>query len=368
MKRSITVVVLALVAMSISVTAFIPPTDSRAVMVKDIVPGPGSSNPGHIDSLVFGKDGPVINGVLFFAATDAAHGNELWRSDGTAAGTVLVKDINPGPASSHPRRVNVFNGLLIFAANDGTAGDELWRSDGTEAGTTLVKDVRPGPMAGIVPSWPFTPSNGQLYFVANDGTSGSELWKTDGTAAGTVLVKDVNPGAGHGVFEEDSGLIDVNGTLFFAGYDATLGLHLWKSDGTTAGTVVLKDVTVTSNAWFTAVYNVNGVLVFGVQDDTMGSLWRSDGTPGGTVAIAPMGTRACGTVKNGILYFNADDGLLGAELWRTDGTLAGTALVKDIRPGSLGSDACGMVQVGGVIFFGAITHTHGSELWKTDGT
>ena len=71
---------------------------------------------------------------------------ELWQSDGTTGGTVLLKDINPGPGSSDP--VTPFSanveGEIFFSANDGEHGVELWESDGTAAGTVLVADAIPG--------------------------------------------------------------------------------------------------------------------------------------------------------------------------------------------------------------------------------
>lgn len=76
----------------------------------------------------------------FYAFTDA-NGSELWKSDGTNAGTVLVKDIQAGPGSSVSSDLMNVNGTLFFTANTTTEGNELWKSDGTTAGTLLVQDI-----------------------------------------------------------------------------------------------------------------------------------------------------------------------------------------------------------------------------------
>src|SRR5262245_64030471 len=72
-------------------------------------------------------------------------GTELWKSDGTEAGTVRVKDIIPGPSGGFPSRLTPAGSLIFFSASDNTSGVELWKSDGTEAGTVRVKDINPGP-------------------------------------------------------------------------------------------------------------------------------------------------------------------------------------------------------------------------------
>src|SRR4029453_8297673 len=136
------------------------------------------------------------NGTLFFDADEGTTGRELWKSDGSAAGTVLVKDLDQGSADSSPSSPTNVNGTVFFGAEDGVHGSELWKSDGSTAGTVLVKDIAPGLRGSIFPFGPFvlTSANGTLFFSASDATSGQELWKSDGTAAGTVLVKDIFPG------------------------------------------------------------------------------------------------------------------------------------------------------------------------------
>ena len=121
-----------------------------------------------------------MGGTLFFTADDGTTGQELWKSDGTAAGTVLVKDIRPGTSNyGYPFGSNVYDltavgGTLYFTANDGVHGQELWQSDGTEAGTVLVKDIRPGGDGSSPDYLAFV--NGALFFAANDGQNGLEPW------------------------------------------------------------------------------------------------------------------------------------------------------------------------------------------------
>ncbi len=151
----------------------------------------------------------VVGSTLYFVAGTAATGVELWKSDGTSAGTVLVKDISLGTASSTPRNIINVAGTLYFSANDGS-GYELWKSDGTAGGTVPVKEIRLGP-GGSNPR-NLTNVGGTLYFVADDGPTGNEIWKSDGTVAGTVLVKDILPGF---TYSSVSSLTNVGGTLYF---------------------------------------------------------------------------------------------------------------------------------------------------------
>ena len=99
---------------------------------------------GSVPAVNFAGVVASVNGTLFFQANDGSSGEELWKSDGTSAGTVMVKDIANG-GSSFPRELTNVNGTLFFRASDGIAnGPELWKSDGTTAGTVMVKDIRSG--------------------------------------------------------------------------------------------------------------------------------------------------------------------------------------------------------------------------------
>jgi len=201
-------------------------TDTGTVRVKDTVP----AYPSYFIN---------VDGTLFFSAFDGQSAG-LWKSDGTAAGTVLLR--GGFPDATAWSRTNVLelmnvNSTLYFVANDGTSGMELWKSDGTETGTVLVKDIRVG-AEGSSP-YALTNVNGSLFFAADDGSSGMELWKSDGTEVGTVRVKDINAGPS-GSFPDH--LANIYGTLFFAAYDTQNGYELWQSDGSEAGTVIVQDI------------------------------------------------------------------------------------------------------------------------------
>ncbi|MET0556289.1 MAG: ELWxxDGT repeat protein [Vicinamibacteria bacterium] len=314
--------------------------------------------------------GVELDGLFYFAANDETHGFELWRSDGTEAGTTIVRDLVPGQPSSYPEELTVLNGALYFLAVDERERPALWRSDGTAAGTTPV--TPPGhPMAG---ARALARAGSTLFLHGYDAVHGGELWRSDGTPAGTVLVRDLSPGS-----QADNGprnMTDVNGTLFFAGYDQTEGYALWKSDGTEAGTVRV-DIVLPgpASASLTSLTAIGGRLYFAADDGLHGpEPWVSDGTPLGTRQIhdvqpGPSGSFPAGFVEaRGLAFFYANDGTSGYELWRTDGSEAGTLRLGDIRPGPFGSSPTPRTRVGDFLLFGADDGVAGRELWRSDGT
>lgn len=276
-------------------------TLAGTTLVKDINPGSASSSPNCL---------VVLDEMLYFAATNSVSGRELWKSDGTVAGTLLFKDIRPGVSSSDPSGEeddgdgNTFTKagrLLYFSADNGTVGRELWKTDGTIAGTVLVKDIRVGSASSGCTA--FRNYNGVLYFGANDGTSGSELWRSNGTLAGTTLVKDINPGSAS--CSPHKLLATSNGRFYFVANDGIHGKELWASNGTAALTYLVKDVWPGSNGIFSdelPYWNMawaKPYIYFGEYTDDAGyELYRTTGTEAGTQLIDLQPGTAAGAPFN----------------------------------------------------------------------
>ncbi len=362
-------------------------TPAGTALLADLNPGAGSSTvkiPGfnlENDALALG------GGAFLFAADDGVHGSELWKSDGTAAGTAMVADLEPGAGASQPYGFARLGSQILFGAYQSTTGNELWTTDGTAANTALLKDIYPG--NGNANPQQLTPFGGQLYFAANDGAVGRELWKTDGTAAGTVLVKDVNPN--NGPFFTQNGfnffarplLVPFAGGLLFFGDDGTHGVEPWITDGTAAGTAMLKDIS--PGAGWGAGRGFSGIAVVGATAFFQGTtttpaseLWKTDGTAAGTVEVTaaeqltssfhiygdlPNGNLRSFGGSGGKLIFDADDGLSGSDPWITDGTPAGTVKLADLAPGPLSGGPTSSATLGATNFLGS-----DSGLWATDGT
>src|SRR5262249_40190561 len=139
--------------------------------------------------------------------------------------TVLVRDINLAPLSGDFSSPAYLNGFTFFRANDGVHGEELWKTDGTEAGTVLVKDIFEGSSGSSAQQ--LITFGDAVYFNANDGVHGTELWKSDGTADGTVLVKDINPGAAG---SSPAQFKVLGNTLLFQAFDQFGNAGLWRTD------------------------------------------------------------------------------------------------------------------------------------------
>ena len=349
-------------------------TMAGTVMVKDIGSGMYGSNPSEL---------VVYNGNLYFYADDGINGYELWKSDGTTGGTFMVKDIRPGQYgsinTSYQTKLVAMNNMLYFSAWDGGLGNHiLWKTDGTANGTVEVKTD-----GSITYPEDLFEYNGTLYFSAQDvgGIVGRELYKSDGTDAGTILLKDIHTGNYNS--SNPNQFTVANNILFFAAYDDAYNFELWKTDGTASGTIKVKEINPSTSGGLIApvsnLTNCNSNLFFPAKESVNGTeLWKSDGTTNGTVLVKDIvpGTGNSDPINlvemNNILYFsggivnNMQVGNIGAELWKSDGTQAGTVLVKDIWPGVYSSSPVGLFNHNGILFFSANDGVHGSELWKYD--
>ncbi|MEO8195696.1 MAG: ELWxxDGT repeat protein [Thermoanaerobaculia bacterium] len=345
-------------------------TAQPAYMVADL----GSATQWHGGEYFSLPQALAVGGLLYFFEDDGVHGRELWRSDGTALGTFLVLDICKGSCGSRNSWQGLFadlGGTLLFVANDGVHGLELWRSDGTALGTSLVTDLEPG--YGSSQPHLLTSAAGQVFFVAWTEARGTGLWRTDGTPKGTYAVSPNPPDEAF----SPTALYAAADLLFLCDVSGATGSGLWRSDGTTAGTQFLAPVSCGPNLFSkraTLATLSDGDLIFNGADAAGGAeLWRSDGTPAGTFRVADLvpGTgssspQSFAKLGNEILFV-ADTGPAARELWETDGTPGGTVPIS-LPAGAEPLSGSGFWAVAGDrYYFAGFDDAHGVEPWVYEG-
>ncbi|MEZ6032938.1 MAG: Calx-beta domain-containing protein [Planctomycetaceae bacterium] len=328
------------------------------VYVDDLNPGTRSSPAEYDLRLVVDLNNTVqssapgeaiqLNGITYFSATTPLHGSELWRSDGTDAGTWMITELSDDEASTTPRNFTVLNGQVLFIgdyswidpSDPGGGIPEtrvgLFTTDGTIGNATLLQRLDSGGL-GTPPAEfaadGFEVVGTQLFFVAKPTTSSAEqLWVSDGTIAGTKMVQELPLGFGAGIPGDYTVPTAVLGNvyLFNASVDISQKTHaLWRSDGTVAGTYLLRE----------------GEFGFGIGEFDP------------SLAVA-----------NNKVFFSSNSSFEGVELWVTDGTLTGTQFLRDINFGSDGSSIQSMISVGSLLLFTATNFDSGRELWRSDGT
>lgn len=321
---------------------------------------PGSGS--HPSNLI------CFNNRLFFLANDGIHGKELWVTDGTEEGTSMISDINiSGDAFIDNPKFVIFDNKLFFIATDTSCGTELWvYTDNPE----MVKDINMnGDGCGTFTS--FVNSDTVLFFTARD-TNGTGLWRTNGTSESTILVKDINP-AGDGIISELSLFMN---KIFFVAGDSVNGIQLWSSDGTEDGTQLFKILNGNNNSINnTHFFATDTILYFTLNDSITGNeLWISDGTSEGTHLIKDIntgtnsGNPANFTGTDRFVFFTANDSLHGRELWKTGGTPESTELVRDINLSGNGiPEEPEFIALNNILYFTGYDNMFGLELWRTDG-
>ena len=304
--------------------------------------------------------------------------SEVWRTDGTAAGTTRVASFNGILHSADPIDVFTSGGHVFFPGGTTLTQTELWRTDGTAGGTLSLGDLNAATTRSSSPTAPMPVAGGRWVFAANDGVNGQNLWVTDGTDAGTRRI-------GYDVVVQTESLVEGitraalglawKGRAYF-GVRVGSRYSLYSSDGTSAGTSEV--FALPSGASPPRdLFVLGDRLLFSAYGNSPGSrtIWSTDGTTAGTSQVwhfnTPSNPQSLGfATLGGAAYFTAPwtpEGD-GDELWKTDGTPAGTSMVRDINPGSAGSGPGGFVRVGDHLYFAAGQSHIGRELWRTDGT
>lgn len=338
-----------------------------------------------------------LNGKLIFMGGSNNEGFELWISDGTPIGTMLIKDINPGIAHSYPSKFTKVGNLVFFYATN-NLGTELWASDGTSSGTYLVKDINPGTES----SYPFDGSqsainlNGILYFNASSTSNVNELWRSDGTDIGTYKIKDNNSTT----LLRPKYFFKLGNKIIFFAYVNGTGYEPYQSDGTQSGTYILKDINLGINGsipeenyitYESIGIEYNGNIFFTAKSTSIGfELWKTNGTTNGTVLVSDINTNNTSTNDkiissypsnfinaNGTIYFNANNGIDGRELWKYDEKNGSSTLkmVKNINPNQNNyytnsfpvSNYRSFCNTGNSLYFVGDDGVHGRELFKTNG-
>ncbi|MBC5772571.1 T9SS type A sorting domain-containing protein [Pontibacter sp. KCTC 32443] len=345
----------------------------------------------------------------------AAKGRELWQFNTNSQTASVLADINPGALSSDPSQLIKFKDKIYFIANQNDKGREIWSTDGTEAGTIRLTDYANNVWSSY-PSLLTNQGEENLYFAAfneqerrsylmkTDGTTlttvkdvgvnmydsplfiksivatenkvffatefdGDDLWVSNGTSEGTLKLKD---------FCNIKQITYGNGFIYFIANeygDCKGEIKLWKSDGTVSGTKAIFESGAMPFTNIRSLYSYNNALYFVAYTEGSGSeVWKTDGTAAGTTKVKEIGPGALSgigspdfTVFNDKLYFAADDGVHGTELWQTDGTTGNTFMVADIAAGSIASMPRNLTPIGNKLYLNATTTENGSELLVTEG-
>jgi len=373
--------------------------------VKDIYDGSSSSYPKALTA--FGS-------TLLFFATTFDEGLELWRSDGSLLGTYMIKDIvlgREGAQGNNRIHSALVDGVFYFNAfehdeyideNTYLGGLELWRSNGTNAGTRMVWDVTPTRDIVFGTAWSkpryLTNFKNKLYYSSISTNIGQELFHYDHNNAyhlanGPQLVKDICPNDGVTCGSDNSShpsnFVVAGNYLYFLANDGIHGRELWVSDGTTAGTRRVTDLAPGEDSPEITEMTAYGNSLFFVHHDGTNNhgreLWYTNGTTLGTGMVKDIATgldtsdRANNadpeylTVSGGLLYFSAWAPGLGRELWFSDGTEfglhpggLGTRMVKDLYPSDGWSgDPEHLVDINGILFFAAQTSYLYPDFWRT---
>ncbi|HKI02915.1 MAG TPA: ELWxxDGT repeat protein [Thermoanaerobaculia bacterium] len=347
-----------LLPLLLSLAPALPAGAQTASLVRDLQPGNNFSSPDSDPHQLL-----AFRNKVFFVAQEPSSGLEVWVSDGTGAGTDLLADACTAESCQDPEILGKSANFVFWVADR-----QLWRSDGTRAGTQPLRPdtlrVDPSEVGGS-----FAFLNDVLYFEGCDFGGRCALWRTDGTVAGTQRVTELAP---EGQAQSIIALRSAAGRLFLVSGDFGSNSFLWTSNGTAAGTAVVRQFPFLPSKIVTA-----GSRLFMVLPAPEGKeeLWASDGTIAGTLPLAsfrtfdsfdgipwlkPIGNR---------VYFVANEVALGEEIWRSDGTPQGTQRVTSFGfhdPFRSRLEPNKLEEIGNRVIFLATDGLSGTRLWSAE--
>lgn len=392
-------------------------TTESTRLLKDIFEGSEFASPGQFCRKMAGAPG------FFFAATHPAFGRELWQTDGTTEGTVLVQDIVPGANGSEPHHLraskNAFfliahtpefgsevwgsvlagenygalqllsegfegpkpsepytlclddEGFLFYSLHS-EEGEELWYSNVSPMPGKMLLNIFPG---GIAEPYHTTSAYGRIFFSAMDPVHGRELWSTRGPHIPPTIYADIFTDNSVNPSSSPSEMEPLGDALLFAADDIEHGNELWMTDGTEAGTRLLSDISSGRTSGNPSQITAVGDRAY-FRAETLGQgveLWITDGTAQGTAIAADINVARESsnpdhlTAWNGKLLFSAFRPYEGNELWIAEPGKA-PDILKNIREGGSSSNPRNFTAWKDHVYFQADDGLHGEELWRTDGT
>ena len=223
---------------------------------------------------------------------------------------------------------------------------------------SLLKDIDPGatgssPGEGIYFS-------GRYLFAANDGTNGRQLWATDGSSAGTAMLLNISPNV-----ISNLQLTRIGNEGYFTATSSSGKSEIWKTDGTAAGTNLIDTLTVSGSIYSFAAAGSH--VLFSVSQSIGVAEYVTDGTAAGTMSLNVPGSQFVTPVPFGsdVLFRSDNASTNGHELWISDGTVAGT---KQLASFSNQADLQSITVINGEAYFAGSDTAHGTELWESNGT
>ena len=276
----------------------------------------------------------AIGNKTIMVADNGQTGQEVYVLEGSTLS--LLKDIIPGATSSQPQYFTILDGKVYFAASDSLHGREIWVTDGTPSGTMIAYDLSPG-TGSSNPAYLIASESGHLFFERNNKiyamTPGS-----DPVLLNAPPYVDLEPDyktLGNKIVRFKDGVA-------FAAQDGSFAdsTQIWISDGTPGGTLKVASYVATSFGGTYGLVALEDKVLFAIDndydpEDAVNGLYATTGVPGEAVQIvnAPgqdnnkMPERFM-PADNNTLYFYTFDGM-----YVTDGTQAGTIkLTNSLQP------------------------------------